>query len=174
MVQTQVKIRRSSFGWVLPRRNRMRLLLVLMLAVVSPFLWLQVRDILSKPPLLIFTLGNEKIQQSVARESLSSYHDVASSSEADEHGKAPMTKDADDSLPDWLGDEWKESECIPFSKWQVKNNEVRPSTCNLFHEMDVSEPGALQFIACGGARCAFSVEKSNAAGDDKIVLKWTK
>jgi hypothetical protein len=71
--------------------------------------------------------------------------------------------------PDWLGGEWENEECIPFAKWQLM--EYGHSTCNMMHEMDISEPGALQFINCGGDRCAFSFTNQLR---ETIVLKWTK
>jgi len=70
--------------------------------------------------------------------------------------------------PDWLL-EFKDEECIPFAKWQLRENS--PSSCNLLHEMDIAEPGALEFINCGGDRCAFSVTNELS---EKVILKWNR
>jgi len=70
---------------------------------------------------------------------------------------------------DWLGEEWKDKECVPFDKWQLMENS--PSACNMMHEMDIAEPGELHFVNCGGSRCAFSI--TNNLGE-KVILKWTK
>jgi len=83
-------------------------------------------------------------------------------------------------LPPWLlddkEDEWEDEECMPFSEWQITQDKHKPWTCNLFHEMDVTASEALQFIACGGARCAYEVNTTNILEDDekRLVLKWTK
>jgi len=71
--------------------------------------------------------------------------------------------------PDWLGEEWQHEECIPFDKWQLM--EYGPSSCNVMHEMDIAQPGALSFINCGTSRCAFSIMNEL---DEKVILKWTK
>ena len=82
-----------------------------------------------------------------------------------------MSEGSQEKLPAWLNEYWKDKECIPYAEWQL--HEFKPSTCNLFHEMDVAELGALEFIACGGARCAYWFN-SREMGNRNVVLKWTK
>lgn len=68
---------------------------------------------------------------------------------------APHNKGTDD-----------EDECRPRHDWQLPRNS--PMSCNLLHEMETSE---LEFINCGGDRCAFKA--ADALGLD-IVIKTPK
>ena len=68
---------------------------------------------------------------------------------------------------DWLGEEWTNQECVPMFKWQLP--QYGPSTCNLLHES--IRTSDMQFINCGGSRCAFQIQDSH---NIPVVLKTPK
>jgi len=63
------------------------------------------------------------------------------------------TRNADLS---WLGEEWKDEDCAPMAKWQLKK--YSPYACNAIHEIDIDPVSSgLRLIHCGGTRCAYQV-----------------
>lgn len=67
-----------------------------------------------------------------------------------------------------LGPEWQQGEeCTPTRKWQLL--QFGPSTCNMLHEMAIDDD--LEFINCGGSRCAFQVHDMNGLA---VTLKTFK
>ena len=67
---------------------------------------------------------------------------------------------------EWLGEEWRDQACFPMHKWQLP--EYGPSSCNSLHE---SSDSNMQFIDCGGSRCAFHIQDSE---EEYVVLKTPK
>lgn len=56
--------------------------------------------------------------------------------------------------------------CVPMHKWQLP--QFAPSSCNIMHETASQD---LEFVACGGSRCAFRIEDAQG---NSMILKTPK
>ncbi len=75
--------------------------------------------------------------------------------------------DSNESSDIFNNEHHQDDECIPMHPWQLPRNS--PWTCNSLHEMNMADDNTeLQYISCGGDRCAF---QTRDAQDLEIVLK---
>ena len=157
MVQVALRRRRrrlrsqKTYGWVLALIGVIIIIEVLLLSQNEDSQ--EIRPLLSSP-----VASPERLVEN--SQNLQSKVNVRAPGEENRINKA--------AVPDWLGEDWQDEECIPFAKWQLIENS--PSSCNMLHEMPIAEPGALNFINCGAFRCAFSITNYL---DEKVILKWT-
>jgi hypothetical protein len=75
--------------------------------------------------------------------------------------------DSNESSDIFNNEHHQDDECIPMHPWQLPRNS--PWTCNSLHEMNMADDNTeLQYLSCGGDRCAF---QTRDAQDLEIVLK---